>query len=274
MKIPILTYHPAYVNGNDYQSNDHLAFAEDLRLVHALGFRVLRLADAVSMLRSGSAGEQKYLAFTFDDGTDFDYRDLVHPAWGLQRSMLNIMKDFLAEFGAESQPTLNATSFVVTSPEARAVLDRTCLAGSGWYGDDWWSAAVASGLMDIGNHSWDHNHVSLPEVAQREQKKGDFFVIDTYEDADRQIRNAGDFLARKAPNPAANLFAYPYGHVNDYLAREYFPKHQREHGVSAAFTTDSRVATEADDRWRLPRLVLHTDWNSAGELRRVLQAAS
>ena len=51
---------------------------------------------------------------------------------------------------------------MIVSPSARARLDETCLIGKGWWNDDWWSPAIASGLLEIGSHSWDHNHDTLP----------------------------------------------------------------------------------------------------------------
>jgi hypothetical protein len=114
----------------------------------------------VDRIRCGAAALDGYIAFTMDDGTNFDYYDLPHPIWGTQRSMLNIMKDFVDEFGAAAQPELHATSFVIASPDARSELDRKCLINRNWYTDEWWTDAIASGLMGIGNHSWDHNHPS------------------------------------------------------------------------------------------------------------------
>src|SRR5690606_28187268 len=69
---------------------------------------------------------------------------------------------------ASTQPAFTpppvATSFVIVDPEARAELDRSCLAGRGWWGDEWWDDALRSGLFAIENHSWDHHHDSLPRT--------------------------------------------------------------------------------------------------------------
>ena len=272
MGIPVLTYHSAYVSGDDYERNDHVAFYHDLRLVHRLGLRVVSLDVMVERIRAGVSDLSGCVAFTMDDGTNFDYYDLPHPAWGTQRSMLNIMKDFVAEFGIGAQPGLHATSFVIASPDARDELDRTCLIGRDWYTDEWWVEAIASGLMGIANHSWDHNHSSLETVAQRNQEKGTFLNIDSYTDADAQIRRASDFLAARTGNRASPLFAYPFGDVSDYLARSYLPDHVAEHGLRAAFATRESSTRHPDSIWALPRLVCRDDWRSMDELAAILAA--
>jgi hypothetical protein len=272
VNIPVLTYHSAYVSGDDYARNDHIAFHHDLRLVHRLGLRVVSLDAMVERIRAGASDLSGSVAFTMDDGTNFDYYDLPHPIWGTQRSMLNILKDFVVEFGDAAQPDLHATSFVIASPGARTELDRTCLIGRDWYTDEWWVEAIASGLMGIANHSWDHNHPSLQTVAQRNQDKGSFLNIDSYSDADAQIRGAADFLAARTGNRASPLFAYPFGDVSDYLAGSYLPEHVAEHGLRAAFATRESAVRYPGSIWTLPRLVFRDDWRSPDELAAILAA--
>lgn len=271
--IPVLTYHAARVGGSDYASNDHVAFFDDLRQLHREGFRIAKLDDIVASLRRGAPDLSATVGISMDDGTNFDYHDLPHPAWGAQRSMLNIMKDFVDEFGQRAQPDLHVTSFVIASPAARRELDKKCLAGRNWYTDDWWPDAIASGLMSIANHSWDHNHPAVGVVAQRNQEKGTFSVIDTYEDAEAQIRQATEYLARKTAGQASRLFAYPYGQFNSYLTDEYLPHFGSQHGMEAAFTAGSGMISETSKRWTLPRLVCGHDWKSGAELGAILARA-
>ncbi|MEQ1518702.1 MAG: hypothetical protein ABL931_19650, partial [Usitatibacteraceae bacterium] len=136
--IPILTYHSLNIAGNDYLGNDHVAFREDIALLTTLGWRVISLNDLVDYL-GAPRGElpDKCIAITFDDGTNFDFEDLPHPSAGMQRSMLNIMRDFAAA-NPGAQPTLHATSFVIASHEARDVMDRSCILGRDWMSDRWW----------------------------------------------------------------------------------------------------------------------------------------
>ncbi len=273
MQIPVLTYHAARIGGDDYALNHHVAFFEDLRLLHNMGLRVADLNRVVRRLRAGDSTIGGDVAITFDDGTDFDYFDLPHPTWGTQRSMLNIMKDFIKEFGANAQPDLHATSFVIASPKARRELDRTCLIGRDWYTDDWWPEAIASGLMSIANHSWDHLHPTLEVVAQRQQKKGTFGVVDTYEDADAQIRQATDYLMCKTENRASRLFAYPYGESTEYLTTEYLPNFEAEHRLEGAFTTSAAVLTASVSIWELPRFVCGQHWKCSEDLAAILTRA-
>jgi peptidoglycan/xylan/chitin deacetylase (PgdA/CDA1 family) len=163
--IPVLTYHSMRVDGNDYASNDHVALREDLKMLDRLGW-VVRPLDVlvVEVFESPSCkpNNPKSIAIAFDDGSDFDAKALKHPTYGTQQSMLSILQDFASSSG---QQTVHATSFVIVSPDARKELEGTCMAGLPWWNDDWWGAAIQTGLMSIGNHSWDHNHDTLKHRA-------------------------------------------------------------------------------------------------------------
>jgi hypothetical protein len=112
MRVPILAYHALNVHGRDYGNNDHVAFREDLASLAKSGWHIAPLFDVVSAyLGMGVTLPQKTIAITFDDGTDFDFHDLAHPEFGVQRSMLNIMRDQVASSKSNSKP--HATSFVI-----------------------------------------------------------------------------------------------------------------------------------------------------------------
>jgi peptidoglycan/xylan/chitin deacetylase (PgdA/CDA1 family) len=274
---PILTYHSLNIAGNDYLGNDHVAFREDLRLLTALGWRVVPLTSLVRLFDEPSVPwPEKTVAITFDDGTNFDFEDLPHPSAGLQRSMLNIMRDFVA-MKPDAQPEMHATSFVIVSREARDVMDRACMIGSGWMSDAWWPSAVASGMFHIANHSWDHCHDSIPQIAQRDQLKGTFTGVDNKADADAQIRRSAEAIARIAPNPGANLFAFPYGNASPYLIDDYLPKQARTLGdgfVQAAFSTEPAPMARGTNRWNVPRYVCGHHWKSSEELQSILRDAA
>src|SRR5882672_2316560 len=95
----VLAYHSHHVVGDDYGHNDHVAFAQDLELITAAGFRIVPLAEFVdswerwSRLAEAMQARQ-LLALTFDDGPVYDVADFVHPEFGQQRSFLIIMRDF------------------------------------------------------------------------------------------------------------------------------------------------------------------------------------
>jgi hypothetical protein len=114
-----------------------VAFAQDLRLIRELGFKIIPLAWLIEgLLGEREIGLEKCVCITFDDGVDADVRDLDFPRFGLQRGFVNIMRDFRDEYGPGAQPTLHATSFVIASPEARAVMDEHSLFGKGWMNED------------------------------------------------------------------------------------------------------------------------------------------
>ncbi|MFC4821340.1 polysaccharide deacetylase family protein [Dokdonella ginsengisoli] len=272
MRATILAYHAVNVAGAGYDKNDHVAFAADLRLIHRLGLRVVPLRWlAEGLLGRTDRDLSRAVVLTCDDGSDLDYFDVDYPGHGRQRSLFNAMIDFRREHGYQAQPHLHLTSFVIASPEARAVLDRRCLFDRGWMRDGWWRAAQASGLISIENHSWDHNHAELPHTVQRAQVKGTFRSVDTYADADAEIRQASDWLDAHCPARATSLFAYPYGESNDYLVQEYFPRHAHEHRLIAAVGTDPQPVRADSDVWTLPRYVCGHHWSSPGELERILR---
>ena len=264
MRLPVLCYHGMNVHGSDYANNDHVAFEADLALLAAENRSVVPLHDAVAARENGVELPKNAVAISFDDGSWFDWHDLEHPALGLQRSFATAMRASRSRFPRG----LHATSFVIVSPEARAFLDRTCMIDRGWWSDAWWRDAEAEGHIAIENHSWDHNHETLPGSS-----RGNFATIDDYTKADAEIRVASDWLAENLPAERPRLFAYPYGETNDYLVREYFPTYTSEHRCTAAFTTDARPMTPADDRWALPRYVCGRDWRTPDELQRVLADA-
>lgn len=272
LRVPILAYHATNVDGATYATNDHVALAEDLRLVDALGFRVVPLTQVVDALLSHTALPERALAITFDDGTDFDFHDRVHPTQGLQRGMMNILRDFVEAFGVSRQPSMHATAFVVASPVAREELDRRSMIGAGWWGDAWWPQAAASGLLDIGNHSWDHNHALVTDTLPR-AASNTFGTVNRQELADYQIRQAHDYIVTHAPNAAADLFAYPFGETNDFLLNDYLPRGPSRTGVRAAFTTEPAHVTRQSNRWALPRYVCGSAWTSPEGLRALLAQA-
>jgi len=208
------------------------------------------------------------VAITFDDGSWFDFYDLDHPSCGMQRSMFNILKDFNAQNNSQHQ--VHATSFVISSPQARASLDKSCMIGRDWWGDQWWLEAARSGFLDIECHSWDHVHTELDHVAQQDQIKGDFSQIRSIVDSDYQFRRAGEYIGEILDGKRPTLFAYPYGSVSDFVVSEYLPKYKSMHQFRAAFTTKSKAVSQKDNIWLLPRFVFGRDWQSPQGLEEIL----
>jgi len=271
MRVPILTYHAVNIAGNDYATNDHVAFAADLHLINDLGLRIVPVHWVVDQLL-GAANRDlaRCVAITCDDGSDFDYFDLDHPSHGPQRSLFNCMADFIAERGAQAQPDLHLTSFVIASPQAREHLDRNCLVGRSWMSERWWRPALESGRMAIENHSWDHNHAAIALPGIDGMQRGIFHEVDNRERADAEIAVATHYIDAVIAPQRTTLFCYPYSHVNDYLRLEYFPLVENVHGMRAAFGAGAAPLMTNSDRWNLPRYICGWHWKSPEQLRAIL----
>jgi len=276
--VIVLTYHSHHVVGDDYARNDHIAFPIDLRVITELGYEIVPLDTFIDAWELASAGKRdtratKLVALTFDDGPVYDVEDFVHPQFGPQRSFLSAMQDFRLQFGWETQRTLNATSFVIASPEARRIMETTfdteyTYLTARSLDDAWWQPAIETGLIGIANHSWDHLHPALPAVAHSRQVRADFRQVLNDDDAHAQITAAATFIAAKTAGRAAPFFAYPFGHYNDFLVHDYLPRTIPR--VRAAFSADARPATEDDSPWCLPRYVCGDDWESPEALGQIL----
>jgi peptidoglycan/xylan/chitin deacetylase (PgdA/CDA1 family) len=269
MRAFVLTYHSGNVAGNDYATNNLVALGQDLHELRAQGVPLVPLREIVNALLAGQGDRlpERVAALTLDDGLDFDFVDLVHPHHGPQASVRAVLERHERVTG----DAVHATSFVIASPEARRqIADREML-GHQWIGDHWWAAAVASGRFDIGNHGWDHVSPSVTPVAERDGRSGSFRHVETFAEADRQVRVAREFIAARAPNPGTAFFAYPYGDPSDYAANDYLPRHGEQHGTMAAFTGRPEPIHAQSNRWRLPRYTCGMDWHSTSELARIVR---
>jgi len=281
---PILTYHGIHVDGDDYALNDHIGLAEDLELMHALGWQVIGLNSLVQAVISGQWSDlpEHAVVITLDDGSWFDWYDLPHPVFGMQRSMVNILRDFQQQHGHAAQPQLQATSFVIGSASAREALDQSCLIGRGWWRDDWWCQAHNEGLLQIANHSWDHRHAALPSELYYRHAHGNghsgdygsFAQLSNEQECDWQIRQTQTYLRKILATAPSPFFAYPYGQVPLVVADEYLPKHGPDMGLLAAVTTEPTMVTPSSNRWRLPRYVFRRDWNSPDGLQEILASVA
>jgi len=262
--IPVLTYHSQRICGGEYAQNDHIALAQDLLALHREGYTIVPLdglADWIEGKRE-DASLKRTIVLTFDDGCDFDVRDIEYPGHGLQRSFEGILRDFLDQTGA---PALHATAFVIASPEARCTIDSGSLFGRGWMSDDWWRSIDAGGLIAIESHGWDHNH---PDLAG--EHRGAFHTVDTFDQCLLQVVHAAETiegLSGRRPR----YFAYPFGESSAYIREQFFPQSPELHGCRAALGTDPGPVTRSSDRWNLPRFVCGRDWKSSQELLDLIQ---
>jgi len=266
MKIPVLTYHATNIFGNDYNTNDHLAFAQDLNLIKKHKISILSAHNLVSWLNGKSQLDEskRYVVLTFDDGSELDFTDWQHPTCGFQLSFYTLMK----EYSLTSKNFIHATSFVIASDDARKTLEQTCLGGYQMWGDKWWQEAEDNQLISIENHSWDHLHPTLDVVKQADNLKGDFSQINSFEDANNQIALSSEYINSQVKNKKTSLFAYPYGDFNDYLTEEYFP--QSQNSIVGAFTCEPKHVTQQSHAWKIPRYVCGSDWKSLDQLELIL----
>ena len=271
MKVAVLAYHSQNVNGNTYETNDHVALATDLSSIRKRGLPIVRLGDLVdTWLNRPDQRPSAAVALTCDDGTTLDFEPFDHPTAGLQTPLREIVATYAHSAGVTAKGLL--TSFVIASPEARKEIDTGCYAGYPLSDEHWWVPAQREGTIDIENHSWDHVHACVSVVAQSEQRKGDFAAIATWADADQQIRRSADYIdkALSTTGHATSLFAYPYGHVNAYLTSEYFPRYANQHRVRAAFADRPAYWTADSHAYAIPRFVCGLAWRSPDEFLRIL----
>lgn len=272
-RIPVLTYHSLHAPGEEYTSNDHVALETDLQVIRAMNFNVAPLAD-IALYVAGEGASYldvgSWLGLSFDDGPDWDYHDFYADGRSL-KSFHSILRE-ATDLEHGFRPS--AVSFVIASPEARNTLDRLCIAGNDNWRDTWWVEAARSGVLAIGNHSWDHAHPDLGSPDRhRANNKDSFFKVDCFERAERQIARAEIYIRSRVGNLSSRLFAYPYGDAPDYLVREYFPYYPEHHGMIGAFYGNGEYATSAANRWKIPRFECREHWKSPGGLERILAAA-
>ena len=263
-RTAILTYHSQNICGRDTHDNDHVALVQDLERLHQAGTKFIPLSLLMDRLDGKHRLEDMSgtVCLSFDDGCDFDVRDLDFPDFGKQRSFLGILQDFIDRHGTDAQPGLHATSFVIASEDARRSIDVQSLFGHGWISDDWWRGAASGGLLSIGNHGWDHNH---PDLAPDGDKPGGFTSINTVGQCERQVLCAAQFIASKT-GTWPELFAYPFGESSAFIREKFFPGEAARHRCRAALGTEPEMVTERSDRWNLPRFVCGRDWQSPDQL--------
>ena len=230
------------VAGSDTANNDHVALAADLDAMNAAGCQFVPLSTMIDRVFSGAPlnGEAPLLSLTFDDGCDYDVRSLEFPGYGVQPGLLQIMESFIERHGSEAQPGLHATSFVIASPAARRIIDRTSLFGS-----------------------------SHPDLGAGLYARGGFSVVASLEHCQQQVVTAGEFI-EVITGSRPRFFAYPFGESSDYIRDEFFPLHGDEHRCLAAISTDPGLVTSQSNRWNLPRFVCGRDWSNPRELLSVL----
>ena len=267
-RLPILSWHAAHIEDNSYAGNDLIAFSEDLQLLDREGWTILPLHQALGLLRRDRLPE-KSVCLSADDAPLLDFHAFEHPSCGLQTSLFQRMQDFLRDQPRSDRHQLHLSVFAIASPEAREELDQTDYLGLGLWPDNWWQAANQSGLISVESHSWDHNHGSLKQTAQRDNRRGDFRWIDSESECRIEIDQASDYIEQRSGR-RPQYFAYPYGQASDYLRKHYLPEHGARLGLQAALATEPEPVTRQSDTWHLPRYMCGRDWQSPEQLKQLL----
>lgn len=250
--ITVLAYHPRVDSGDRYETNELIAFREDLRLINELGFEIVPLAWVAEWISGGRDIPEKSVAITFDDGANATL------------AFLEALNDFYVEFKPQ-QPYLHATTFVIASPSARADIG-----GGQDLTDSWWRHAEVSPLMSIENHSWDHNHPWVQtKCDDLSPDEHGFSDVNDYAEATCEVALASTLIQGITGRRPAFL-AYPYGESSDYLREEYMPKFASEHGISAAFSTAGEKVSADSNIWNVPRFVHRRHWEHKSELAEIL----
>lgn len=290
-KVPVLTYH-SWDNRYDEASQtcdvESEALARDLKVIYDEGYTVIPaywLAEWVRGWRSGATLPEKSVVITLDDGYDGDYLDNAephHPCAPIRSVRAVLEEAALWDWGApDDMPVPHATTFVIASPAARALINK-----EGHMQENWWPAAANHPLMEVQNHGLDHDHETIPEGTYDE--KIDVFLpagggkpqmtsmrIDTLQEASDYIGLAGQYISDKI-GVGADLVAYPFGPASDYMINDYMPSQYSSHGAIAAFCAGGEYVTRDSNPYCLGRFIHRSSpayggWRNAEELRAILR---
>jgi len=299
-KVPILLYHSASehvanVNPCEYSRNASQALARDLETIHQQGYVVAPvpwIAEWIAGIRNGSTLPNRVVGITFDDGPDFDWFDSQSRCsyFTTTKSMRRILQEFKSKYPELFLDFPYAVSFVVGSPKAREVVGshqyNVDLADDISISDSWWSEANHSRIIEIHNHSTDHDHPSIKQIIWDPALKlniavggygdsvwagqGRFDRIDSEEESRLEVVNSAQYIYSKT-GAWPKLFAYPFGQVSSYLQNVYFPNYEYEHHTLAAFCVGDQYATRNSSRFCIPRFTHGDDnWNSPNNLTEIL----
>jgi hypothetical protein len=303
--VPVFLYHSWEIHGCGPENNAPMALERDLEIFRAHGFTVVPVYWIALWARQqlpGSALPAKVVGITFDDGFNRDWIDGVETPFE-QTNQCTLpngepapMKSFrtvLAEFKAR-HPDLpwyspHASNFVVASPVARQMI----LGTSGT--DDWWYAAQNSGIMEIYNHSADHDHDAITEKVfdaalqiylavggnvdqnwKGEGHPGGFRRIGmdtdgTTKTSTYEVVKAAQYIQSKI-GVYPDLFAFPYGGHSTGLDT-YFQTRAAEHNTYAAFSTSGQYVRRGSAPYNLGRFVNQDHWSSRQQMESLLRDA-
>lgn len=255
-RVPILLYHTRTISEPcEYGSDDLVALEQDLETLHSEGFTVMPVYWLVQWAlgwRDGSTLPDKVVGITIDDGYDADFIDRTPAPIDCppRKSARSILEEFRKKYEDEL-PDLSphASLFVIASREVRNLLDPV----DQHFGDNWWAAAHHHPMLEVYNHSSDHDHPVVDEKIY-DYLLGAWLPASGHADGEWQgklrpdrsnnlassvihFSDAGAYIASRI-GVWPDLFAHPMGRVSEYARLHYLPKMARQHGLVAAFCTE------------------------------------
>ena len=289
-KAAILLYHMGEQGDCTGYSAAPVALERDQAMLRDNGFTVVPvrwMVDWALGLLQSEYMPSKPVALTFDDGYDLDYYN-GHPLCPQLKSARTVLNEMRANHPSLFASMPAATSFVIASPRARS--SDTLF----YLHDSWWASAQAEGVIEIQNHSADHDssaiHGPLGEydpafggvpIAMGGLYDGNWTGADSFcrigqpgiYDPDgtisayREIVLAANYIQSKT-GVRPDLFSNPVGGLSTGL-KSYLQNYASQHGVYAAFPlTGQYVQRGAHSRYEIPRFSKGTaskpiDWYSS-----------
>jgi glycosyltransferase involved in cell wall biosynthesis len=228
--VPVLMYH-AFSEGeeNDRYVISRRRFAQHLRLLRALRYRVLDFAELTRMLAAGEAPPERSVVLTIDDGYA-DNLAIALPLLKRHRSPATVflvsqrlggVNDWTADGAVAGRPLLSAE-------EAREL--------------------AAAPEIAIGAHTRTHPRLTETEGERRAE----------------EIAGSGADLTELLGEPIPT-FAYPYGNFDPGVVATT----RDGAGYAAACTVESRLARIGDDPLEIPRLEIRGSDSSLTLLRKL-----
>jgi peptidoglycan/xylan/chitin deacetylase (PgdA/CDA1 family) len=264
--IPVFAYHSQNIANNDYFGNDHVAFQEDVAFLVENKFHFLSALELVLALRAGTFHTlpKKSVVITFDDGPVYDAKDFIHPLYGYQKSMSNIMQEVPGRGFLFWKKRISATSFVIASDLARSEIGSNG-PNDNYLSNDFWSDR--RNLLQIAVHGWDHVHPLSTEANNYPESLERFDRISDLGYADLQVKRAAEKIKKISGVKYSPVFAYPYGMYSDFFVEHYFP---RQSEVLGAFTVDGKYCDDQTNVWKIPRFVCGFHWKSKREFESII----
>ena len=272
MRGAIFCYHAQNCGDGKDAISDHESLQDNLDAIARFNLPIIPLETIARALTDplDHPLPDYFVGLSADDGTYLDWHDYQHPSLGLQKSFAGIVNEHCDQHALPKSGML--TSFVIASPEARSLIDEECYASLPLSDEDWWQEAADEGLIHIENHSWDHAHPAVGDAALDPDSLGSFQAVAGEEIAAAQITQAQSYINDncRQSNRHSCLFAYPYGHTNNYLISQFLPNQGRNSGIVGAFSTERAFVTYNTNPYCIPRFVCGEAWNVPTEFDAIL----